>query len=168
LKQTLTKTVISITAILTLCSTVTFAEDLNKTIIPTKHNPKLTLGQIAEITPGMGTIMMEYGHRFYVTYYAAKASNWGLAQYELKEMLEIQEVGEVTRPEHTDNLKAFESDYLDKVVSAAEEKDWKKFTQAYGKAIKGCNACHTKTGHPYIRYRVPERAPKLLQIKVER
>lgn len=54
----------------------THASNTSDTVIPTKHHPHLTLGQIAEITPGMGTIMMEYSHRFYIAYYAAKAGNW--------------------------------------------------------------------------------------------
>jgi len=53
--------------------------------VPTKHNKNMTLGQIADIQPGLGTVMIEYGHRFYLAYYAAKAGNWGLANYEIKE-----------------------------------------------------------------------------------
>ena len=47
--------------------------------------------------PGMGTVMMEYGYRFYVLYYAAKAKNWELAKCQLHEQLKIQEVGEDSR-----------------------------------------------------------------------
>ena len=37
------------------------AEDINTTIIPTKHNKQLTIGKLAEIQPGLGTIMIEFG-----------------------------------------------------------------------------------------------------------
>ena len=49
---------------------------------------------LAEIQPGLGTVMLEDLFRFVTMYYAAKGGNWGLADYQLKEMREIQEVGE--------------------------------------------------------------------------
>jgi hypothetical protein len=56
------------------------------------------LKTLAEIQPGLGTVMIEYGARFGNMYYAGKGSNWDLAAYQLKEAREIQEVGETTRP----------------------------------------------------------------------
>jgi hypothetical protein len=53
--------------------------------------------------------MIEYGYRYTTAYYAAKAGNWGLAEYQLKEMREIQEVGETTRPARAGALKGFET-----------------------------------------------------------
>jgi len=75
----------------------------------------LPLGNLAEIQPGLGTVMIEYGTRFYIMYYAAKDGNWDLAKYQLKEALEIQEVGETTRPARAPLLKAFEASYLDQL-----------------------------------------------------
>ena len=40
------------------------ADNINDTIVPTKHNKQLTIGRLAEIQPGLGTIMREFGHRF--------------------------------------------------------------------------------------------------------
>jgi hypothetical protein len=51
------------------------------------------LEKLAEIQPGLGTVMIEYSHRYSTMYHAAKGGNWGLAGYQLKEALEIQEVG---------------------------------------------------------------------------
>jgi len=158
--------VIGIAASLILWSTGIFAEEPGEAETPISQEANLTDEQTIQPAPRMGSIMMEYGHRFYVTYYAARADNWGLAQYQLKEMLELQEDSELSRPKYAKDLKAFESDYLDQVKAAADKKSWRQFTHAYKKAIAGCNACHTKTGHPYIRYRVPERAPKLLQLEI--
>ena len=56
------------------------------------------LKTLAEIQPGLGTVMIEYGNRYSIAYYAAKGGNWDLAAYQIKEMREIQEVGETTGP----------------------------------------------------------------------
>ena len=143
------------------------AEEMSNVVVPTKHNKNLTLGQIAEITPGLGTVMMEYSHRFYIAYYAAKAGNWELAKYELHEMLEIQEVAEATRPKHAPALKAFEDTYLSKVEESVKAKKWKSFDTAYQQAVVGCNACHTASGHSYIRYKLPVTPPRLLDLSAK-
>jgi len=142
----------------------TYAGEMSNIVVTTKHNKNLTLGQIAEITPGMGTIMMEYSHRFYIAYYAAKAGNWDLAKYEFHEMLEIQEVAEVSIPAHAPALKAFENTYLSKVEESVKAKEWKYFDAAYKKAVVGCNACHTASGHSYIKYKLPATPPRLLDL----
>ena len=148
-------------------SSNTCAEEMSNVVVPTKHNKNLTLGQIAEIAPGLGTVMLEYSHRFYIAYYAAKAGNWDLAGYEFHEMLEIQEVAEATRPKHTPALKSFEESYLSKVEESAKAKEWKSFDAAYKKAVVGCNVCHAASGHGYIRYKLPATSPKLLDLSVK-
>jgi len=145
----------------------TYAENMSNVVIPTKHNKNLTLGQIAEMTPGLGAVMMEYSHRFYIVYYAAKAGNWDLAKYELHEMLEVQEVGEATRPANASALKTFEDTYLSKVEESVKAKEWKKFDTAYKKAVVGCNACHSTLGHGYIRYKLPATPPRLLDLSAK-
>ncbi len=136
------------------------AKSMNDQVVPTKHNKNLTLGTIAEIQPGLGTVMMEYGHRFWVAFYAAKNGNWGLATYMVKEMPEIQEVGEATRPGHAEALKAFEHTYLDPLLSAVKAKDWNAFTAAYSAATNGCNDCHVATNHGFIHYKLPTVPPE--------
>ncbi|MCY0853562.1 hypothetical protein [Cupriavidus sp. D39] len=48
---------------------------------------------LASIQPGLGTVMHEMAYRLTNIYWAANGGNWGLAQYQLKELLEAQEVG---------------------------------------------------------------------------
>lgn len=79
------------------------------------------LNTLAEIQPGLGTVMIEYGNRFSTMYYVAKGGNWGMADYQLKEAREIQEVGENTRPARAPMLKAFESANLDKIADTIKE-----------------------------------------------
>jgi hypothetical protein len=124
----------------------------------------LTLKEISSIQPGLGTVMMEYGYRFYVLYYAVKAKNWELAKYQLHEQLEIQEVGETTRPEYAEKLKEFELKYLKNLEDDIEKRDWLKFQKDYDKATNACNRCHFETGHKYIQYQLPANPPSLLRM----
>ena len=128
--------------------------------IKTSHG-NITLAQLAEIQPGLGTVMIEYGNRFYTMYYAAKDGNWDLAKYQLKEALEIQEVGETTRPPRAAPLKAFESSYLDPLSKTMDAKDWNAFDTAYSKTVEGCNGCHAGSGFPYIKHTLPSSPPNI-------
>ena len=129
------------------------------TTITTKHGD-LTLDQLAEIQPGMGTVMQEYGLRFAMVKMAAEAADWGMAQYQLHEAVEIQEVGEATRPDKAAMLSSFEHSYLDPLDTAIDEKDKAAFDIAYSQAIDGCNACHVATGHPFVRFQMPQTSPE--------
>ena len=123
------------------------------------------LKTLANVQPGLGTVMMEYSNRYTNTYYAAKGGNWGLAAYQLKEGREIQEVGETTRPEKAGALKAFDSSYLDPLEKTIEAKDFKKFETAFKAGIQGCNECHVGQGLPFIRYELPKAPPMPLSVK---
>lgn len=97
------------------------------------------------IQPGLGTIMIEYSARMNNVWWAVDSDNWGMAAYQAKEMTEIQEVGEITRPGHADALKKFEGSDLEPMIKAIAAKDKKGFVSAYDKAITGCNQCHGDT-----------------------
>ncbi len=144
------------------------AEDINATVVLTKHNKQLTIGELSEIQPGFGSIMMEFGHRFYIAYYAAKANNWELAKYQIDELLEAQEVAEVTRPKYAKQLKSFEDDSIKKLQNSIEAKNWKLFKKRYDETTDACNSCHKVNGHPYIQYQLPEEPPKYLRMSLEK
>jgi len=147
-----------------ICAALVYGGDIGKTVVATKHNKNLTIREIAKIQPGLGTIMIEFGHRFYVAYYAAKAGNWKLAEYQIDELVEAQEVAEVTRPEYAEALKLFEHGAVADLQKAIKVKEWKLFDEKYTKTTNACNACHKSTGHPYIHYRLPKEAPKYLRM----
>lgn len=111
---------------------------------------------LAAIQPGLGVVMHEVGYRFTNTYRAANGGNWGLAQYQLKELREALEVAEATRPQRAGMLQAFERAHLNPVGEAIEKKDLAAFNPRFAQAVKGCNACHTALGMHFIRYRIPE------------
>ena len=160
-------TLLKLTSIVCTCVISVSAVDINKTIITTKHNTHLTLGELAEIQPGLGTIMMEFGHRFYVAYYAAKAGNWELAEYQIHELIEAQEVAETTRPKYTEQLKNFEHGAIAELQKTIKVKNWKQFEIKYTETTNACNACHIKNGHSYIHYKLPKVAPKYLRMELK-
>jgi len=123
------------------------------------------LKTLAEIQPGLGTVMIEYSARYTTAYYAAKGGNWDLAAYQIKEALEIQEVGETTRPARAQALKAFEKSYLEPLNEAIKAKDFKKFEKAFKDGIQGCNTCHIGQGFPYIKYQLPKAPISPLSMK---
>lgn len=113
---------------------------------------------LAAIQPGLGVVMHEIGYRFSNMYWAATGGNWGLAQYQLKEVIEAQEVAEVTRPQRASMLKAFEENHLVPLGKAIERKDINQFRRGFATAVDACNGCHTALGYAFIRYRVPKQS----------
>ena len=123
------------------------------------------LKTLAGLQPGLGTVMIEYSNRFTNAYYAAKGGNWDLAGYQIKEALEIQEVGEATRPGRADALKTFEKAFVVSLDDAIKAKDFGKFDAAFSSAVNGCNGCHVDQGFGYIHYVLPDAPPAPLSMK---
>ena len=157
-------TILKLGLFLSITCITMVANDISNKVIPTKHNKDLTISQLAEIQPGLGSVMMEFGHRFYIAYYASKAGNWELAEYEIHELLEAQEVAEITRPKYTKKLKEFEYGAIKELQKAIKKKDWELFKTNYANTTNRCNSCHKDTGHPYIKYKLPREAPKFLEL----
>ncbi len=138
------------------------------TEVKTSHG-ELTLEQLAEIQPGLGTVMQEYGLRFAMAGRAVEAKDWGMAGYQLEKAIEIQKVGEITRPDKAEMLSSFQRTYLDRLDRAIKAKDKMGFDGTYAEAMNACNSCHQATGRPYVRvhktYLLPE--PFLLLIPSE-
>jgi hypothetical protein len=123
------------------------------------------LKTLANIMPGLGTVMIEYSIRMTNAYYAAEGGNWDLADYMIKEAKEIQEVGETTRPVRAAALKTFEQSYLDPLSKTIKAKDFKAFEKAFNETVSGCNGCHAGQGFPYIKYVLPKQPYAPLSMK---
>jgi hypothetical protein len=123
----------------------------------------LSIDELSAIQPGLGTVMIEYGHRMAAVWFAGEAGNWDMAHYQIIEMVEIQETGETTRPARAQALKSFESSFLDPLDEAIKSNDKTKFEAAYNSAIQGCNSCHgsqTSADFPqsfkFVKVQVPK------------
>jgi hypothetical protein len=130
-----------------------------------KGTPEEQLKTLAEIQPGLGTVMLEYSFRFGTLYYAAQGGNWKLAEYQLKEMIEIQEVAENTRPGRAQALKSFEEKSLAPIGDAIKQKNIKAFNVAFQTGLKACNECHVDQKFGFIHYVLPKTSPSPLSSK---
>ena len=86
-----------------------------------------SIDDLAAMQPGLARIMPEIGQRYWKLYYAAKASNWPLAKFQLGEIEELMEFGSVTRPKYAEGLETFVREDLGTMKSAIEKKDWESF-----------------------------------------
>jgi hypothetical protein len=120
------------------------------TVIGGAH-ANMTLKQLVDIQPGLGTVMIEYSARMNNLWFAAQKSNWDMVHYQIFEMKEIQETGESTRPGRDSALKAFESAFLEPMDLTAQAKDLTAFTKSYDSAIAGCNGCHAASSSPQFK-----------------
>ena len=124
------------------------------------------LDALANIQPGLGTVMIEYSNRFTNVYYAAQAGNWGMAAYQLKEMPEIQEVAETTRPARKEALQGFEQATLVPLANDIANQDLAAFNRDFATTVAYCNACHVATGFGYIVYKLPAQAAAPVNMEV--
>ena len=106
----------------------------------------------------MNVILIEHNK----LWFAAKARNWRLAEYQLGEIKEV--MGDVQ-----DLVPTFKNlplaDMLDAVITkeivalekAIEAKDYKTFVSGYDKLNQACNACHQGTENDFIVIQRPTR-----------
>ena len=130
-----------------------------KVVIKTKHG-ELTLGELAEVQPGMARLMKEIGERYHILYFAAKGGNWKLAQHELKQIVSLMKVGVTLRPKYSRDITSFIETYLNPLGNTVEAGEWKKFESAFQKGIDESNKLHEKYGYGFIRYVVPKNPPE--------
>jgi len=112
---------------------------------------------LAGIQPGLGTVMVDYSTRAGNMYYAAQAGNWGFAAYQLKEMTEMQEVAEITRPGKAQALKSFEKASLVPLARDIESQNHSGFQADFKTMVARCNGCHQSNGMGFLVYQVPDR-----------
>jgi hypothetical protein len=114
--------------------------------------------------PGVGEIMSGVQLHFAKLYFAGKAQNWQLAEFELHEVEENLDKAVELRPEENGtNLvglaDGFKQTQLAALGTAAQHKDWSAFQSAYTEAIGVCNGCHKETTRPFIVITVPAAPP---------
>lgn len=107
--------------------------------------------------PGLGEIMTLQQLRHIKLWFAGRARNWPLADYELGELNEGFE----------DVSKLLGGDIIDKNVGAAlkdlqktvGDKNAAGFAAAYDRLSAGCNTCHRTLDHAFIAIQRPTVLP---------
>ncbi len=123
-----------------------------------------TIDDIAAMLPGPARLMSEVGNRWWKAYYAAKAGNWALAEFEVKEVVELIETCMITRPKYQKWMEPFINDDIGAVRAAIKKQSWAEFDAAYQQSIKNANDYHKAADKPLIRWKLPAEPPPDLDL----
>ena len=129
---------------------------------------EMTLEDVAVIQPGLGRLMPDIGARTWKLYYAAKAGNWPLAKFQLKEVRGLMELAAFTRPKYEDNLNQFLAEKWKPLEDALAREDFGAFETLFHEAIESANAYHELRDKPYIRWKLPDSPPPDLDLTPRR
>jgi uncharacterized phage infection (PIP) family protein YhgE len=122
------------------------------------------LAKLNEAAPGLGEYMTTIQLHAGKLWFAAKALNWELAEYELDELKETMEAAKGLDAEKN-GVKI--SNVLDSVLQtqvAALDKSLKsksqtEFQRSYDETLSACNGCHESAGYRFIRIVRPTALP---------
>ena len=131
---------------------------------PRAKPPQLTLEQVADLLPGTGEIMASVGVAWWKCVYAARGGNWQLASYFARRVRGLQRKLAVIRPKYADDLVSFEAELLGPVLAALDRHDGPAFEELYAAATDRANELHVKWAKPFIRWVLPDEAPKDLEL----
>jgi hypothetical protein len=117
-----------------------------------------------DLTPGLGEYMTTIQLHAGKLWFAAKASNWELAQYELDELKETMEAAKDLNAEKN-GVKI--SGVLDSVLQTQvaqlaktiKQKNQSEFRKSYDETLSACNGCHTEAGYKFIHIVRPTAPP---------
>lgn len=123
------------------------------------NGAQLGIEDLAAMQPGLARLMPEVGARVWKLYYAAKARNWPLARFQLKEAKKLMELGAITRPKYEENLGKFLDEHVKPMMAALEAEDGARFEEEFRKSIEQANAYHELYDKPFLRWKVPDQPP---------
>ena len=117
-----------------------------------------------ELAPGLGEFMTTIQLHAGKLWFAAKAANWELAQYELDEMKETMEAAKGLNAEKNgvkisgvlDSVVQTQVEELDKSIKS---KNLGEFQKNYDETLSACNGCHTEAGYKFIHIVRPTTPP---------
>jgi hypothetical protein len=107
--------------------------------------------------PGLGEIMTLQQLRHVKLWFAGRAGNWPLADYEVGELNEgFEDVGKLLGGDTVDKMIGAPIKALQKAV---DEKNRAAFIAAYDGLSAGCNTCHRTLDHGFIAIQRPKALP---------
>jgi hypothetical protein len=124
----------------------------------------LSLEELGHVQPGMARIMPEVGARIWKCFYAGKAKNKPLARFQLKEAVNLMEIGVLLRPKYTDNMYKFIEEQVEVVKQAIEAEEWDKFEAAFHEMVDQANAYHELYDKEFLRWKIPDGPPPDLDL----
>ncbi len=125
---------------------------------------EMTIDQLAEIQPAMAKLMQGIANDYSTAYYAAKGGNWKLAAHELNLVRTAFRTAKVTRPKYSQDLDAFDAEFLLPIFKAIQQKDWTAAEKGFVKGMAGSDKFHDKYGYDYVRFVLPDEPPSHLYL----
>jgi hypothetical protein len=107
--------------------------------------------------PGLGEIMTLQQLRHIKLWFAGRAGNWALADYEIGELNEGFE--DVDKLLGGNTVRAMVGEPIKALQKAIEDKNRAAFTSAFDKLSAGCNNCHRTLDHGFIVIQQPALLP---------
>jgi heme exporter protein D len=122
------------------------------------------LATAKELAPGLGEYMTTIQLHAGKLWFAAKALNWELADYELDELKETMEAAKALNAEKN-GVKI--SGVLDSVLQtqvaqlaeSIKRKSPAEFQKSYDETLSACNGCHTEASYKFIHIVRPTAPP---------
>lgn len=114
--------------------------------------------------PGLGEFMTATQARHAKLWFAGKNRNWELAAYEVDEIKEGLEDAAKLHATHdgipvAEMIKTILDPRIERVEKAVDARNSAQFATAFDELTNGCNSCHQKAGHPFIRIQRPSEPP---------
>jgi len=114
-------------------------------------------GASGDNLPGLGEIMTLQQLRHIKLWFAGRAGNWELADYEIGELNEGFE--DVNKLLGGDTVEKMVGDPIKALQKAIADKNRAAFTSAFDKLSAGCNNCHRTLDHGFIVIQRPALLP---------
>jgi hypothetical protein len=114
-------------------------------------------GMAEALQPGLGEIMSVQQMRHIKLWFAGRAGNWPLADYEIGELKEgFEDVSKLIGGDTVDKMVGDPIKGLEKII---EDKNRAAFPAAFDKLSAGCNACHKMLERGFIVIQRPASLP---------
>jgi hypothetical protein len=122
------------------------------------------LATAKELAPGLGEYMTTIQLHAGKLWFAGKAGNWELADYELDELKETMEAAKALNAEKggvkiSNVLDAVIQTQVAQLAEAIKHKSQAEFQKSYDETLNACNGCHTESGHKFISIVRPTAPP---------
>jgi hypothetical protein len=122
------------------------------------------LASAKETAPGLGEYMTTIQLHAGKLRFAARASNWELAEYELDELKETMEAAKGLNVEKngvkiSNLLDAVLQTQVAELDKSIKNKSQTEFQKSYDETLSACNGCHTEAGYKFIHIVRPSAPP---------
>ena len=114
-----------------------------------------SLARSEEHIPRLGDIMVTIQVRHVKAWYAGKAANWDLAEFEMRQLkANLLDAALLYAGIPISNITTMATP-LKAVEGAIAAKDTKLFSKTFADFSAGCNGCHASMGRSFVVIRVP-------------